>query len=36
MSYPKEMDTMNYQLFPALDPATEAALRSSIQQFGVV
>jgi hypothetical protein len=27
---------MKYQLFPALDAATEAALRSSIQQFGVV
>jgi ParB-like chromosome segregation protein Spo0J len=36
MSCPEEMDTMNYQLFPALDPATEAALRSSIEQFGVV
>ena len=26
----------HYQLFPALDPATEAALRASIQRFGVL
>jgi ParB-like chromosome segregation protein Spo0J len=36
MSCPEEMDTMNYQLFPALDPATEAALRSSIERWGVL
>lgn len=27
---------MHYQLFPALEPATEAALRASIQRFGVL
>lgn len=30
------MSADHYQLFPALDPATEAALRASIERFGVL
>jgi ParB-like chromosome segregation protein Spo0J len=29
-------EAMSYQLFPSLDPATEVALRSSIQRWGVL
>ena len=33
---PSTTEARHYQLFPALEPATEAALRASIERFGVL